>query len=402
LLRDNYDVIVIGAGPVGGYLAWKLTEKGLTVLLVEEHAEIGRPFQCAGMVNPSAMDRIGAFDTVLTRIWGARMYSPSGTEIRIGNSETTRTWSVCRKLFDERVVQLSLDSGADLLLSSKPVNATVSDSGVEISIDVDGKIKHFSCRLLCGADGAHSWVRRNFKMGRPKELMIGFQIEVTGYQGEEGRLDLFTGEDIAPGFFAWAIPSGNTTRIGNWTLPDKLGEKSCEDLLDSLMTSPNWGDKFSNCKEIGRYCGPVPSGLIHKPVINRVAVFGDAAGLCKPTTGGGIGKGFDQVDLMLEKIVEVVKSNDFKHTTIQELNSTISILRRSQNKSRALRNVFLSESTDEELDELFIVWSQPEVIELINQLGDIDNPIPLGIKMLKEVPEFRRLASKAATALIWG
>ncbi len=402
MLRDNYDVIVIGAGPVGGYLAWKLTEKGLTVLLVEEHAEIGRPFQCAGMVNPSAMDRIGAFDTVLTRIWGARMYSPSGTEIRIGNSETTRTWSVCRKLFDERVVQLSLDSGADLLLSSKPVNATVSDSGVEISIDVDGKIKHFSCRLLCGADGAHSWVRRNFKMGRPKELMIGFQIEVTGYQGEEGRLDLFTGEDIAPGFFAWAIPSGNTTRIGNWTLPDKLGEKSCEDLLDSLMTSPNWGDKFSNCKEIGRYCGPVPSGLIHKPVINRVAVFGDAAGLCKPTTGGGIGKGFDQVDLMLEKIVEVVKSNDFKHTTIQELNSTISILRRSQNKSRALRNVFLSESTDEELDELFIVWSQPEVIELINQLGDIDNPIPLGIKMLKEVPEFRRLASKAATALIWG
>ena len=77
-------------------------------------------------------------------------------------------------------------------------------------------------------------------------------------------------------------------------------------------------------------------------------------------------------------------------------------MRRSQNKSRALRNVFLSESTDQELDELFAVWSQPEVIDLINQVGDIDNPIPLGIKMLKEVPEFRRLASKAASALIWG
>ena len=49
MLSDNYDVIVIGAGPVGGYLAWKLTQSGLTVLLVEEHSEIGRPFQCAGM-----------------------------------------------------------------------------------------------------------------------------------------------------------------------------------------------------------------------------------------------------------------------------------------------------------------------------------------------------------------
>ena len=146
----------------------------------------------------------------------------------------------------------------------------------------------------------------------------------------------------------------------------------------------------------------MPSGLIHKPVINRVAVFGDAAGLCKPTTGGGIGKGFDQVDLMLPKLIEVITTNDFSPATVLDLNATISRMRRSQNKSRALRNVFLSESTDQELDELFAVWSQPEVIDLINQVGDIDNPIPLGIKMLKEVPEFRRLASKAASALIWG
>ena len=146
----------------------------------------------------------------------------------------------------------------------------------------------------------------------------------------------------------------------------------------------------------------MPSGLIHKPVINRVAVFGDAAGLCKPTTGGGIGKGFDQVDLMLPKLIEVITTNNFSPATVLDLNATISRMRRSQNKSRALRNVFLSESTDQELDELFAVWSQPEVIDLINQVGDIDNPIPLGIKMLKEVPEFRRLASKAASALIWG
>ena len=287
LVKQNYDVIIIGAGPVGGYLAWKLSQNGIDVLMIEEHAEVGRPFQCAGMVNPSAMERIGAYDTVLTRIWGARMYSPSGTEIKIGNSDRTRTWSVCRKLFDERVVQLAIESGADLLLASKPTNALVTELGVEIEINVDGENQQFFSRMICGADGAHSWVRRTFKMGRPKELMIGFQIEVTGYPGEEGRLDLFTGDDIAPGFFSWAIPSGETTRIGNWTLPDKLNEYSCEDLLERFMQSPMWKNRFSNCKEIGRFCGPVPSGLILKPVINRVAVFGDAAGLCKPTTGGG-------------------------------------------------------------------------------------------------------------------
>ena len=111
-----------------------------------------------------------------------------------------------------------------LLLSSKPINATVSDNGVEISIDVAGEVKEFQCRLLCGADGAHSWVRRTFKMGRPKELMIGFQIEVTGYPGEEGRLDLFTGDDIAPdslpGLFRLEILQG----YGRHGLYHKLSE----------------------------------------------------------------------------------------------------------------------------------------------------------------------------------
>ena len=105
---------------------------------------------------------------------------------------------------------------------------------------------------------------------------------------------------------------------------------------------------------------------------------------------------------MLPKLVSTIISNQFNAKTTQELNATLSSLRRKQNKSRALRNVFLSESTDEELDELFSVWAQPEVIELINQVGDIDNPIPLGIKMLKDIPEFRRLATKGASALIWG
>ena len=73
-----------------------------------------------------------------------------------------------------------------------------------------------------------------------------------------------------------------------------------------------------------------------------------------------------------------------------------------QKRKKGLRDAFLSESNDDELNEIFSVWSRPEVIELINEVGEIENPIPLGIRMLKEIPEFRKLAGKAAKALIWG
>ena len=60
----EYDVVVVGAGPVGGFLAQRMCEGDATVLLLEEHAQIGRPFQCAGLVNPEAMRLTGLESTV--------------------------------------------------------------------------------------------------------------------------------------------------------------------------------------------------------------------------------------------------------------------------------------------------------------------------------------------------
>ena len=43
-------------------------------------------------------------------------------------------------------------------------------------------------------------------MGHPKEMLVGFQTEVVGYQGKE-QVKMYSGSEIAPGFFAWVIPS---------------------------------------------------------------------------------------------------------------------------------------------------------------------------------------------------
>jgi len=398
----EYDVVVVGAGPVGGFLAQRMSEGGASVLLLEEHAQIGRPFQCAGLVNPETMSLTGLQSTVLTPIWGARIHSPSGIPVVIGNEQDIRTWSVCRKLFDEGVVKGAVQSGAEIWLSSKPLSADTYEDHVLLSVSTPQGDQTVRCRLLCGADGAHSWVRRRFRMGRPKELMIGFQVEVTGYKGEPGRLDMYTGSGFSPGFFAWAIPSGETTRIGTWSKPEMMRGESCEQLLDRLRSEPLWSDRFSECQEIGRFCGPIPSGLVKKPMIGRVVLFGDAAGLCKPTTGGGIGPGFRQVEMLAPNLLECLNKDDFSDAAVKEVIGLLSPLRREQNRARALREAFLTEMTDEELDSVFTIWSRPEVTELINQIGDIEHPIPLGIRMLKEVPEFKSIAKRAAKAVLWG
>jgi geranylgeranyl reductase family protein len=399
----DWDVVIVGAGPVGGHAANLLAQRGQRVLLLEEHSEIGRPFQCAGLVTPNAMKQVGLFDTILEEVDGALIHGPSGTLVPVGTSGKVRTYVVCRKLFDEGVVKQSMLSGATLWLNSKPINAEANDDCVVVKLSKDDVETEIKTKLLIGCDGAHSWTRRHFKMGKPKELMIGFQTEVVGYKNRKRWLEMYSGSAIAPGFFAWVIPSGNDScRIGLWSTAERLDGKSIEECYHSLLNHPLWKDRFAEIKETARYCGPVPSGMVKKPYKNRVLLLGDAAGMAKPTTGGGIGPGFEQITGIVDKLSLAIDSNNLTESNIKHIaKSHFEKMKKDQNRARALRNLLVSDCEDVDLDNNFEQFAKPEIVNLINQIGDIEKPVPLGMALLRKVPAFRKMALKAGMKLIF-
>jgi len=100
--------------------------------------------------------------------------------------------------------------------------------------------------------------------------------------------------------------------------------------------------------------------------------------------------------------LECLKRDDFSEFRVTEVIDMMESMRRDQNRARALRDAFLTGMTDDELDEVFEVWSRPEVTKLIDQIGDIEQPIPLGMRLLRDIPEFRAIAKRAAKAVLWG
>jgi hypothetical protein len=106
--------------------------------------------------------------------------------------------------------------------------------------------------------------------------------------------------------------------------------------------------------------------------------------------------------MIIDELCVKIKSNNLEMKNLAFVEKKLDKMRKSQNRARGLRDAFLSQSTDEELEEIFKVWAKPEVISMINEVGEIENPIPLGTKMLKEIPEFRKLAGKAIKSVLWG
>ena len=90
----------------------------------------------------------------------------------------------------------------------------------------------------------------------------------------------------------------------------------------------------------------------------------------------------------MPKLSKSMLDNELSKGTMNSFSSLLKEMARNQRKKRALRDAFLTEMSDAELERIFDVWARPKVTDLINEFGDIENPIPLGIKMLREVPEF--------------
>jgi digeranylgeranylglycerophospholipid reductase len=397
------DVVIVGAGPVGARMATVLAERGCSTLVLEEHLSLGRPFQCAGLINPAAMDAVGLQSTILASIDGATIHGPIQAKVDVGVPGQPRTFAVCRNRFDEGVMHQALAAGARLRLGCAARGAVPDEDGWSITTELEhGTHETLRTRLLIGADGAHSRVRHWMRAGRPSEMMIGAQVEITGFDGRENWLEMFTGQDVAPGFFAWAIPTGfGTHRVGLWGHIDHSTSKaSVEHRLSHLLRTSRHADRFCSHTVVARYCGPIPAGMVKRIHGARSLLIGDAAGLAKPTTGGGIGPGFEQVATIADALADAIHSDQLDLRSLGKVVKPLERLRKDQRRARALRNLFLTESDDATLESHIRTFSEHRVLEMIHRLGDIEHPIPLGVEMLRKVPAFRPLAVRAGWAVL--
>ncbi len=335
------DMVVIGAGPAG-CIAARAGSSDRDVTLFEEHPESKRPVQCAGLISKSGLERlkIPAKDWVLNEVRGARFFSRSGEMLEIDGREI-KAYVVDRKEFDGYLLNNAINAGVNF------INERVDDPS-KITFDTSNRVVI--------ATGTNYNLHRKLNLDMPTRFLIAAQYDLK-VECDPGFVELH----ITPEFFNWIIPAGEYARVGTAAFQNPV--LSLEKFVRKLKGKNRIK---SGSGVLNKVFGTIP---LYTPKIRtsygKIVTVGDAAGMVKATTGGGVVMGGIAAQFAHETNYDALWRNEIGRELYLH-----SLIRK-----------FVNKIPDKNLDKLFSLFNEEK--DIIETYGDMDMVSDLILKLLK-------------------
>lgn len=297
-----YDVIIVGAGPAGLYTAVLMAREGLDVLVLEEHAEIGTPTHCTGVVSAEAHDLYKIPEhVVLHRPSTCLVVSPNGTAVEF-RSPGEEIAVVDRGALDQALAQSAQQAGVTVVTDHRVTGIRADSDGVEVSAEGQNALRARAVVLACGVTYRF---HRALGFGLPAGVLHTAQMELDARPAE--ALEIHVGRRVAPQGFAWLVPvkRGERTRMKAGVLLH--GDARAH--LQAFLARPTIAERLQSVpgEPVRRI---LPVGPVRRAHGERILAVGDAAGLTKPVTGGGIFYSLLSGAFAAETLVEALAADD--------------------------------------------------------------------------------------------
>jgi len=399
-MREDYDVIVVGAGPAGSVAALNAAADS-DVLLIEKRPEIGAPVRCAEAVP--LVETPFVFHTsfekyvkpdkkwVASEVKGVRATAPDGTIVEVSGEMFGKGDPLGivleRKLFDRQLAKNAARSGAHVAVRTRATGLILEDGAVRgVKLSRLGEEFDVRAKLVIGADGVESqvgrWAGINTTL-KLKDIESCAQYHMQNVELMDNTLDFYFGSS-APSGYAWAFPKGDGAgNIGLGVLGSKLSGKRPLAYLDEFVAQ-----RFPDGKPVELMMGACPvSGALSHIVGNGLMLVGDAAHHTEPITGGGIMAALQSGTIAGQVANKAVRQNDSSVRVLREYETEWN---RSFGKARERTykvKEFVVNLSDDEINRIFHAFAGITAEEL-NMKGALKRLLRLDPRLLFSIRQF--------------
>jgi len=274
---EQFEAIVVGAGPAGSTAAYRLARAGVRVLLLDK-ARFPREKPCGGGISARAARELPLDPQPVVEHVADRMeLSYRGGRPFLRGRHCPLAYMTQRRRLDHFLTEQAIDAGADFR-----DGATVTDVS-ERGARVDGK--WIDSQLLIGADGANGSTARSLDLA--DERIYGVALEgnlahgLTDPRRWQSTVVIELG--TIPGGYCWIFPKGDHINIGvgGWQSTGPTLRKHLREFCRRR------GFDYSRLQDMRGYRLPArrPNAALAR---GRTLLIGDAAGLVDPLWGDGI------------------------------------------------------------------------------------------------------------------
>jgi digeranylgeranylglycerophospholipid reductase len=387
LTAPRRDVVVVGAGPAGALTAQTLAERGRDVVLLEEHAASGTPTHCTGLLGSEAFAEFHLPRSVILGLAeSARFWGAAGASITVRSARINAT-IVDRRALDESLVARAGVAGAEVRMDARADRIDIDPDQAVVTLATGERLVSRAVVLACGANYRF---HKTLGLGLPSAFLQSAQLEAPFPAGEDVEIQL--GRDVAPAGFAWLVPMRRAgmacARIG------LMSETRSRERFDAFART--WTTRAG--LPAGSLPEPrlkmLPLGPIARTSGDRVLAVGDAAGLVKPTTGGGIYYGLISGQMAGEVLAEALATD---RLTAADLRAYDVRWRRRLGREIRIGLAFrrlTARLTDESIDALIELARVNGIVPLLQRTASFNWHSTAAIALLSDA-SFRKLVLKS-------
>ena len=385
------DVAVIGAGPAGLIAARALAAAGHDVVVLEEHDEIGTPVHCTGLLGLDAFDELDIpRHTILSTAHAARFVGADGSSVFV-DADHVRAAIVDRGAFDRSLASSTRAAGAELRPAARV--RSISIAADRVTVRGDGDAATVDARACVVACGANYRFNRALGLGVPRSYIQSAQLE-TAFDGPD-YVEVFLGRNVAPGGFGWTVPflrdGQRVNRIG----------LMCDEGAPALFARFAESIRARHAVTGEPWQGPrtkiLPLAPVRKTYGARLLAVGDAAGLVKPTTGGGIYYSLISGQLAADVLDPALKSDDLDEPRLRHYEARWRARLGSEIRIGLKFRALASRLSDRAIDSLVELARIDGLVPLLKQTADFNWHGTSALALLRHA-QFRRILFGS----IWG